>query len=392
MEDKIKQELEEELDEIYDSEEKILEKIKILNQTTNDSKFKKTNVIAILALIPSLIAVAPSMIFFEELIAFPMTACCTIGTISSIALGYITQALITSRAKEKTKEFSNFKNNKEILEEISKYEIEIEKNKNKENILNKIYDRIDVNQNLQNNNSFYFHQSDKYEKLSFENLIEEQEKLTSIYNEKLEQLDILTKKMYLEKKLKRYSERKTRIGDIIWHTFLMNVPFWCLIGCPLALELNMNTTINNLFELVKNFMVCYSPSLIITPLALPYLNKRNKDYISVFNNLNQSLEENVIFEEQTSQQETKTMTVEELTHLIKMQIEEIVEIGIKLKKVTYIIQKRELENASNDKGNGLGKNNTINRTVISNIRPKNEIGTEDPKPQGKPRCKLLRKQ
>lgn len=336
---KIKQELEEEFCIIDDYKDDCEHKQTILQINTSGSKLTQTAIISTLALIPSMIGSISIIGPIVSELPFQITTAMCVASLSSIAIGFIGQAIITTISKNKMKKFTNTKTNEEILEEMMHYEMEIAKSKNKKEILRNIYKSIESKEQILSDYSLTLNQIDKYAKLNDEDLEKRQEALSKAYNEKIEQLDILTSQEYLKNKFKSNRKKSQRISNIITSSLIMSLPFCFLIGMPLSLELMKNSIINleSFIDLVKYLTMCFSPTLIAAPLSSPYFIKKNKDFLNAFNNLNQSLGENALSEKPNVEYE------EELKYMISAKIGEIVELGMELKEIGYAIKKRNLE-------------------------------------------------
>ena len=77
---------------------------------------------------------------------------------------------------------------------------------------------------------------------------------------------------------------------------MISLPFCFFIGTPFMIDLIKNIGVESALEFSKIIAVCFSPTLIVTPIALPYFIKRNKDIMNSFHNLNKSLGENALLE------------------------------------------------------------------------------------------------
>ncbi len=140
-----------------------------------------------------------------------MTATMGVSLVSSIAIGYVGQIVITSISKKKMKKFTDAKTNADILEEMMRYETEIVKSENKKEVLRKMYENIENKQQILSDFSSEFYQIDKYAKSTSEDLKKSQEMLTKAYDEIIEELDILTSQVYLKYKFQSYRKKRERI-------------------------------------------------------------------------------------------------------------------------------------------------------------------------------------
>lgn len=342
MLDEIKKDLEKEFSEICEYNDDCENKQKVLQANTNGSKFTKTGIIGVLSLLPTIVASGSIMAPISSVFALPVTAIMGVALASSIAIGYVGQAIITFFVKKKMKKFTDAKTNADILEEMMLYEMEIDKSENKQETLRKMYENIEIRQQILNDYSSEFYQTDKYAELTPEVLKKRQEMLTKAYNERMEQLDVLTSQAYLKNKFKSYRKKNQRIENIIYNALMMSMPFCLLIGLPLSLELTRNT-LSTMAEFGKIMALCFSPILVVTPLSISYSVKNNKDFMNAFNNLNQSLGENALSEKPNAEYEEK------LSYMISTKMGEIVELGMELREISYAIEKKGSETTTESK-------------------------------------------
>ena len=343
MLDEMKKDLEKEFSEIGDYCNECENKQKVLQANTNASKFTKTGIIGTLSLLPTIVAGVSIMAPISSAFALPLTVSMGVALASSIAIGYAGQAIITSRSKKKMKEFTDAKTNADILEEMMHYEMEIDKSENKQETLRKMYKSIESRQQILSDYSSEFYQIDKYAELTPEVLKQRREMLTKAYNERMEQLDVLTSQAYLKNKFKSHRKKRERIENIISSALMTSLPFCLIIGMPLSVELMRNVTLETMAEFGKIMALCFSPTLVVTPLSMPYFIKNNKDFMNAFNNLNQSLGENALSEKPNVEYEN------ELDYMISTKIGEIVELGMELKEIGYAIEKRSIETTTESK-------------------------------------------
>lgn len=345
----MKKSLEKEFSEICDYSEDCENKQKVLQANTNDSKFIKTGIIGILSLIPSIIASISIIAPIPAGLSLPITVSMGVALASSIAIGYAGQSIITSISKKKMKKFTGSKTNADILEEMMHYEMEIAKAENKKEALRKMYKTIESKQQILSDYSGEFCQIDKYANLTPEDLKKRQEMLSKAYEERIEQLDVLTSQAYLKNKFKSRRKTREKIENIITCALMISLLVCFLIGMSLSLELMKNTTLESMADFGKILAMCFSPTLVVTPLALPYFIKREKDFTHVFNKLNQSLGENALSEKPNVEYEN------ELKNMISTKIGEIVELGMELREIGYAIEKRSLETPTESKDKSKGK-------------------------------------
>lgn len=282
-----------------------------------------------------------------------MTATFGVALASSIAIGYTGQAIITSFSKRKMKKFTSAKTNANILEEMMHYEMEIDKTENKKETLRKMYKTIISKQQILSDYSSEFCQIDKYANLTLEDLKKRQVMISNAYKERMEQLDILTSQAYLKNKFKNRRKTRERLEIIITSALITSFLFDFLIGMPLSLELMKPVILESIADFGKVIAICFSPTLVVTPLALPYFIKREKDFTNVFNNLNQLLGENALEKKPNVEYEN------ELENMISTKLCEIVELGIELKEIDYAIEKINTEITTENKDNSKSKKDIL---------------------------------
>ena len=365
MLDEIKKDLDKEFSEICDYSDDCENKQKALQANTNDSKLTKTGVIGMLSILPSMFASMGIVFPISAGLSLPITGAMGVALASSIAIGYVGQSIITSISKRKMKKFTSAKTNADILEEMMHYEMEIDKSENKKEALRKMYKAIESKQQILSDYSNEFYQIDKYANLTPEDLKKRKEMLSKAYEERMEQLDVLTSQAYLKNKFRNRRKKRERVEIIITSALMMSLPVCFLIGMPLSLELMKIVTIESMTDFGKILAMCFSPTLVVTPLALPYFIKRDKDFTNAFNNLNQSLGENALSEKPNVEYEN------ELNYMISTKIGEIVELGMEIKEIGYAIEKRSIETATESKDKSKEKTDSIldnlGRKSVDNI-------------------------
>ena len=327
MLDEIKNDIEKEFSEICDYSNDCKNKQKVLDANTNDSKFTEIGTIGILSVIPFVVIVDP--------VTAGLSTTFGVAYAASLAIGYVGQFIITSISKRKMKKFTSAKKNSDIVEEKMHYEMEMCKSKNRKEALREMYKDIESKQQILSVYSSEFYQN-KYENLTPEDLKKRKEMLSKAYEERMEQLDVLTSQAYLKDRTHR--SKRERVGNIITYTLMISLSISFLIGMPLSFELK-----ENMEDFGKILAMCFSPALVVTPLSLLYFIKRDKDFMKAFHNLNQSLGENALPEEPNIEYENK------LKYMISSKLSEIVKLGVELKEIGYAIEKTNVETSTDIK-------------------------------------------
>ena len=328
MLDEIKNDIEKEFSEICDYSNDCKNKQKVLDANTNDSKFTNIGNIGILSLLPFLFIVYP--------VTAGISTAFGVAFALSLAIGYVGQFIITSISKRKMKKFTSAKKNSDIVEEMMYYEMEIYKSKNRKEALREMYKSIESTQLILGDDSIEFYQN-KYENLTPEDLKRRKEMLSKAYEERMEQLDVLTLQDYFKKR--NLGSKRERVGNIIIYALMISLLISFLIGLPLMGE-SINAGIEDMGRL---FAISFSPALVVTPLSLLYFIKRDKDFMKAFHNLNQSLGENALSEEPNIEYENK------LKYMISSKLSEIVKLGVELKEIGYAIEKINVETSTDIK-------------------------------------------
>ena len=321
MLDEIKNDIEKEFSEICDYSNDCKNKQKVLDANTNDSKFTNIGNIGILSLLPFLFIVYP--------VTAGISTAFGVAFALSLAIGYVGQFIITSISKRKMKKFTSAKKNSDIVEEMMYYEMEIYKSKNRKEALREMYKSIESTQLILGDDSIEFYQN-KY-------LKRKKEMLSKAYEERMEQLDVLTLQDYFKKR--NLGSKRERVGNIIIYALMISLFISFMISIP-SLEESLIAGIEDMGRL---FAISFSPALVVTPLSLLYFIKRDKDFMKAFHNLNQSLGENALSEELNIENE------KELENMISSKLSEIVKLGVELKEIGYAIEKTNVETTTDIK-------------------------------------------
>lgn len=329
MLDEIKNDIEKEFSEICDYSNDCKNKQKVLDANTNDSKFSKIGAIGMLFVLPFIFIVYP----VTAGLSLRIVTTWGVAYAASLAIGYVGQFIITSISKKKMKKFTSAKKNSDIVEEMMYYEMEIYKSKNRKEALREMYKAIESTQLILGDDSIEFYQN-KYENLTPEDLKRRKEMLSKAYEERMEQLDVLTLQAYFKKRNLR--SKRERVGNIITNALMISLLISLLIGMPLIVE-SMKAGIEDMGRL---FAISFSPALVVAPLSFLYFIKRDKDFMKAFHNLNQSLGENALSEEPNIENE------KELKNMISLKLSEIVKLGVELKEIGYAIEKTNVETST----------------------------------------------
>lgn len=200
--------------------------------------------------------------------------------IASTALGIGTIGRKIHERKNKRKEkFTIVTSYQENLEEEIKYEIEVEKNINKNKAVEQALSLLELEQlNLDE-------LSDKYD-ISAKNMPQTKEeaqnkiaKILEILKKQYTELDLLTTKMFLSKKIDK-TEKETLKYKLVT-TITTNLYYLTSLLVALCL-----TTLSSM---ILSFM----PFVALSICSIEYVKRRKKEYERIFNKLNKDLEVNV---------------------------------------------------------------------------------------------------
>ena len=334
--------LEKEYEELCEYSDDCYRKSKILANNTIESKFRNIQLMTAHLFIPVLISVSSLFPFIYP--QYPLSLV-TLGiTMISATIGTSIQGIVTSYYKKKKNTFTSAKTNAQILEESLHFEIENKKTKNKQEIVSKIYDSVVCIEKVIEDYSDEISYINKYDGLSDEELKLKKDNLEKAYNERCQQLDILTTQQFLSKKFSSYRRKGLKIGNLFDGAMPICFFFSLVVGLPMGLEFAGN--LESLADLWKYFAVCFSPILAIMPLYSIYSFKKNKDYVKAFNNLNNKLGKNSLPKFKNKEYE------QGLSNAITDKIGEVVELGLNLNEIRSVydtaVNKNKVDNVNDN--------------------------------------------
>ncbi len=291
--DKIRNIIENELNENIRKIECLEDKINIIKENTFNQKFVTGIPFGLISLI--IIIINISILDFNlvpiELIQ-PLSIC--IPTL----MGFIGQQIVyrKKQCKQKLRKVSNAKSNKDLLSEITKYEIEKEKLINKNKILNKVC--TDLESDKYPFNIYY----EKYSIAEKENCQTQEDlfqKINNILIEDEEKLDKLSIKKFLQKKF-RNARFRLSISDYLFSYGMIGFALPFMIYNLVGLELILND-----LQLHTSFLEIISPGIIGFVVATTYGLNNRKNSISTFNSFNEKLGEDKLSLIETEDEEKK---------------------------------------------------------------------------------------
>lgn len=234
------------------------------------------------ALILVLIALVANfgIVFFTNNLLAISAGLIAIPSLAGIGLNKILNK--KSNIKNKLKEFSNAKNEKEKLEEIIKYEIEIEKIKNRNLVFDTAKNELIKNYEILNSLSDKYDIKEKEENITPEIVNNNYKNLEKSY----EELDLLSTKKVICDRFDIYREKggttiKTFGDMVIPGLFSMLIPHIPII----CIGINSSTPI------LPSFAI-FSPIITFTlglGISGVYTAKRNKENKEIFTKMNNEL-------------------------------------------------------------------------------------------------------
>lgn len=188
------------------------------------------------------------------------------------------------------RKFSKAKNQKEKIEESTRYEIEKEKLKNINKILKKNYNDLLANENLINSLSESYNITEKnIDERTKEEVANNIENINNILQKKQQELDIATTKSVLIEKFWRVRNKFNIFFDVIGIGMLGALLCTLLYGMPIVyineLENIQNST--GLFSVL-------APAIIGNLVCGGYCVKRISHHTSAFKTINNELGDNTL--------------------------------------------------------------------------------------------------
>lgn len=252
---------------------------------------------------------------------------------SSLCAGTIGRKILEwkFKTKERLKAFTMAKTQTEKLEEEVKYTIELEKSKNRNKAIHQTMDSLSSNQSILNSLSSRYDINDRDLPQTEEDAKQRFENLSTLLKDKYTELDVLTTQKVLHEKFWRVRTKGQKVMDIIMSGMIGGF-FTMMYGeMPILI--------------VRDYISSLSLMSLFTPLIVGiagvsgYMIKRNKDYMKVFNNLNNELGEDSLQDKINEAYEEQ----QDIDSKIETKIREISIVGSQLQE-----QKRIIESFSED--------------------------------------------
>ncbi len=281
-------------EEINKNNEKIIinsERINILNANQAELKAIITIALSVLTLLGLVFAIIagikgniPAFTRFISGKTFPLVM---VGC--SLGVGTIGRKLLERKIKlkEKLKSFTSANTHSEKLEEKIKYEIELEKAKNRNKAILQSLDSLKLRQLILKSLASKDNISNKKTPQTMKEAQKEAKELSVLLKEKEEELDLLTNQKVLYEKFWRIRSIVERVVGAIGCGLIGGCFTMACFDVPLLLLQNYGSVFSGL-----SFVL--APFIIGTVGVSGYVIKRDKDSKKVFDNLNEQLGENAL--------------------------------------------------------------------------------------------------
>lgn len=235
--EKFKEDLKKEYNENCKKINEFSNKIRVLKINSLESRLYRIYAFSIL---PWVITVV--FLFFEaKYRTFPSNLVSPLSISVPALIGIVTEKVLTkkSKSKEILKKFSKSKLQSEILEEITKYEIEIEKLITLNKIHKNIYSRLDSKDDL-----FDFNINEKEFDINYIKEIESSIKeMNKQVIEKRNNINIILTKKVLKERFCRFKKKSQKFIDTITISLLGGIIFMLIYNTPIIVNNSMGNII-----------------------------------------------------------------------------------------------------------------------------------------------------
>lgn len=264
---------------------------------------------------------------------------------SSLVIGTIGRKIFEWRfkTKERFKSFTTAKTQYEkILEEI-KYAVELERANNRNKAIQKTIDSLSSNQSILNSLSNWYDINEKNVPQTIEESKKTVDKFSILLNEKYNELDVLTTQKVLHEWFWKIRTKGKPSIDIIVSAMMGGLLSMMYVNTPfIMMGISKTLTYNSL---PSALMTCFAPLVAgITGVSV-YMIKKNKDYMRVFNNLNNDLNEKALPGKIKKPSEEK----QDIDDKIESKIREISIAGAQLQEQKRIMESFAENNAEKEK-------------------------------------------
>lgn len=206
---------------------------------------------------------------------------------SSLCVGTIGRKILEwkFKTKERVKSFTTANTQSEKIQEEVKHTVELEKAKNRNKVIQQTMDSLSSNQSILNSLFGRCDINDRTISQTEEEAKKRVEDLSILLKDKFEELDVLTTQKILHEKFWRVRTKSQKVIDIIMSGMMggfITMMYW---------EISI-LIIRDYISSLGLMMSLITPLIIGTAGVSGYMIKRNKDYTTAFNNLNNELGEN----------------------------------------------------------------------------------------------------
>ena len=259
---------------------------------------------------------------------------------SSLGIGTIGRKILEwkFKTKERFKSFTTAKTQYEKIQEEIKYAVELEKANNRYKAIQETMDSLSSNQSILNSLSNRYDINDKNVPQTIEESKKIVDELSMLLNEKYNELDVLTTQKVLHERFWKVRTKGQPSMDIMMSAMMGGLVSMMYVDMPfIIMGISETLTYNSL---PAALITCFAPLVAGITGVSGYMIKRNKDYMRVFNNLNNDLNEKALPEKIKEPREEK----QDIDSKIESKIREISIAGAQLQE-----QKRIMESfAEND--------------------------------------------
>lgn len=267
------------------------------------------------------------------------------------------------KVKERFQSFSKAKKQTEKIEEEVYYQIELEKAKNKNKIIQKVFDTIETNQELLNTLSSKYNTNEKQVTKTPEESTELLKEMSKILEDKYTELDLLTTKKILNDNFWKVRSKANNIMD----TFIASI--FGGMGTLMITSFLPIMAMSNTFKaspiLVKN--IYFWGSLIVGSLGGNiYWIKRSKDRKEAFLRLNETLGKRALFE--TIKFDNNES--EQFEKMIEKTINDICVMEVEFREQKRIVENLEKKETTEK---NIGIDRTLDETLEQDITTQYEI-------------------
>lgn len=212
------------------------------------------------------------------------------------------------KCREKLKEFSKSKTQKERIEETIKYEIKKEKLNSINKVLKKNCDDLAANKNLISSLSTSYNITEKdVDKRNKEEIENNINNLNNIMQKKQQDIDVATTKCVLKEKFWKVRDKFNRFSDILRYGVIGG--FFCMTLYDMPIIYASIAQLQNI-QFQISLIGVYAPAIIGGLAGGVYGVKKRNNHTAVFKTINSELGDNAISESRRDYEEDKQLNIE----------------------------------------------------------------------------------